>query len=135
MKTSPFIFNLYVCEGVMYNLSDNSSISRGLFCPGDRIRFTCKGIGVPVVLEWYINGSIVADYRFRSSYTFPWSADSTTDHNVTVTISEVIGLSVTAIKITSTLAGHFNDLYRFSFECGSDTILSNLIMVTDFGNF
>ncbi len=99
------------------------------------IIFTCKGIGVPVVSEWHKNGSIVADYRFRSSHTFPWSADFITDHNFSVTINDAIGLSVSTINITSTLAGNFNGLNGFSFECGSDTILSNSIMVTDFGNF
>ena len=117
----------------MFNLSDNSSITRGSFCPGDNTRFTCKGIGVPVVLEWFKNGSVVADYRYRNIHTYPRNADSVTDPSVSVTISDAISLSVTSINITSTLTGSFNNLNGFLIECGSDTVRSNSIMVTDFG--
>ncbi len=132
-----FLLEVFLCilgfEGATFNLYDNSTNSDGLFCPGDIITFTCEGTGVPVVLEWFRNGSIVADYRYRSSHTFSRIADSVTDSSVNVTISDAIGLSVTSINITSTLTGSFNNLNGFLIECGSDTIRSNSIMVSDFG--
>ncbi len=77
----------------------------------------------------------MAGYRYRSSHTYPRDADSVTDPSVSVTISDAISLSVTSINITSTLTGSFNNLNGFLIECGSDTIRSNSIMVTDFGKY
>ncbi len=131
-----FLLEVFLCilgfEGTTFNLYDNSTNSDGLFCPGDIITFTCVGTGVPVVLEWFRNGSIVAEYRYRSSHTFPRDADMITDPS-NVTIRDVISLSATAINITSTLTGSFNNLNGFLIECGSDTIRSNSTMVSDFG--
>ncbi len=48
-------------------------------------------------------------------------------------ISDAMSLSGSAINIASTLTGSFNNLNGFLIECGSDTVQSNSIMVTDFG--
>ena len=52
-------------------LTSEPSLSPGPLCER-LVRFTCTGTELPFVLNWVLNGSILAAYSFSSTHTYPF---------------------------------------------------------------
>ncbi len=112
-----------------YEIHVGSPNSNGSFCPGN-IELTCIGRDASIVLNWFINGSSIAQYIFEQIDTFPMKI---MDNPVNISIISANG-SLT-VDYVSILSGNFSYLKRASIQCGRGSKLSNNIVVKGFGKF
>ena len=91
------------------------------FCP-DTAEFKCEGVGVPVLLEWFINGGRIGSYSFRDEDvgTFPLPVAIMLSSSIMANITSVNRINVFMINITSVLRGKIQDFNESSVQCGSD---------------
>ena len=85
-------------------LTSEPSSSSGTFCQG-RVQFTCMGTELPIVLNWALNGSIIAAYTFSSLHTYPFPLDPTSSFppGVVVNVTDAALNVDNTIDITTTL--------------------------------
>ncbi len=101
--------------------------SNGSFCPGN-IELTCISQNAPRIINWFINGSSVAQYTFNRMDNY---LINITDSSINIAIVNVTGRSPT-INSVLILSGNFSYLRGVSIQCGRDSILSDNIMVESY---
>ena len=100
------------------------------FCPG-LIELTCTSQNAPRILNWFINGSSVAQYTFNQMDSH---FINIMDSSINIAIVNVTSKS-SIINIILTLSGNFSYLKGASIQCGRDSILSDNIMVESYSKF
>ncbi len=109
-----------------YELRVSPPNSNGSFCPGN-IELTCISQNAPRILNWFINGSSVAQYTFNQ-----------VDSHINIMNSSI---NIAIVNVTSksssvlTLSGNFSYLRGAFIQCGRDFILSDIIVVKSYSKF
>lgn len=99
----------------------------GSYHSSDVLVFTCIGVAIPLVLDWVINDTVIAEYWFRSTHNFPRSIDvNYVGGNVTVIINHAEELPTIdrPHNITSTLTATAIDLEDNPIRCESQNFRS-----------
>ncbi len=113
-----------------YELRVSPPNSNGSFCPGN-IEFTCISQNAPRILNWFINGSSVAQYTFNRMDNY---LTNKTDSSIDIAIVNVTSKS-SIIDSVLTLSGNFSYLRGSFIQCGRDSILSDNIVVESYSKF
>ena len=113
-----------------YELRVSPPNSNGSFCPGN-IELTCISQNAPRILNWFINGSSVAQYTFNQMDSH---FINITDSSINIAIVNVTGKS-SIINTVVTLSGNFSYLRGAFIQCGRDSILSDNIVVKSYSKF
>ncbi len=113
-----------------YELRVSPPNSNESFCPGN-IELTCISQNAPRILNWFINGSSVAQYTFNQMDSH---FINITDSSINIAIVNVTGKS-SIINTVVTLSGNFSYLRGAFIQCGRDSILSDNIVVKSYSKF
>ncbi len=109
-----------------YELRVSPPNSNGSFCPGN-IELTCISQNAPRILNWFINGSSVAQYTFNQVD----SHINIMDSSINIAIVNVTSKSSSVL----TLSGNFSYLRGAFIQCGRDSIISDNIVVKSYSKF
>ena len=99
------------------------------FCP-NTAEFKCEGVGVPVLLEWFINGGRIGAYSFRDEDNFPVPVTIMQSSSIMANITSANRINVFTINVTSVLRGKIQDFNESSVQCGSDAFHSVALRVS-----
>ena len=115
---------IFLLDGQQLSLS-SSPPTNGSFCPGT-VQFTCVGTNIQIVLDWKIDGSIIATYSFRRTDELPLviAPKPSAPESVEVTILAAVLIDGSRLNITSVLRGNVTDLRGSTVYC-SELILSS----------
>ena len=104
------------------------------FCP-DTAEFKCEGVGVPVFLEWFINGGRIGTYSFRDEDvgSFPVHVTIMQSSSIMAYITSANRIGFFSINVTSVLRGKIQDFNESSVQCGSDAFRSDALRVSTRG--
>ena len=116
---------IFLLDGQQLSLS-SSPPTNGSYCPGT-VQFTCVGTNILIVLDWKIDGSIIATYSFRRTDEFPLVVPPvpSTPEGVEVTILAAVFINDSRLNITSVLRGSVADLRGSTVYCSETTSTSN----------
>ena len=116
--------DIVLLDGQQLSLS-SSPPTNGSYCPGT-VQFTCRGTDVSLILDWKIDGSIIATYSFRRTDEFPLVVppNQSAPEGVEVTILASV-LDGSRQNIASVLRGNVADLRGSTVYCADSITSSN----------
>ena len=112
----------------------SSPPTNGSYCPGI-VNFTCRGTNVQVILDWKIDGSIVATYIVRPADGLPLRPadkfplvvppEPSAPEGFEVTILAAVLIDGSHLNITSVLRGNVADLRGSTVSCTDTRVPSS----------